>query len=164
MLRNYYTNEFATYNNYQESIGYEVYDPLEYDEDININTPIPRYQDFIEKLGDRLINRIYIPQNKDLSWVKDVDITRKNLLSILDPIKQKKIEWVILAGRISIQEDNKMSLKWKDTYDIWCCTADEETIIDGQTARYLTIELEDYTENLSEYENYSIKPWLCKKI
>lgn len=164
LMCNYYTNEFATYNNYQESIGYEVYDPLEYDEDININTPIPRYQDFIEKLGDRLINRIYIPQNKDLSWVKDADITRKNLLSILDPIKQKKIEWVILAGRISIQEDNKMSLKWKDTYDIWCCTADEETIIDGQTARYLTIELEDYTENLSEYENYSIKPWLCKNI
>lgn len=164
LMCNYYTNEFATYNNYQDSIGYEVYDPLEYGEDININTPIPRYQDFIEKLGDRLINRIHIPQNKDLSWVKDADITRENLLSIIEPIKYKKVEWVILAGRISIHESTKGDLKWKDTYDILCCTSDKETIMDGQTARYLTIELDDYTENLSQYENYKVKPWLCKNI
>ena len=32
LMCNYFTNEFATYNNYQNSIGYEVYDPIEYGE------------------------------------------------------------------------------------------------------------------------------------
>lgn len=51
LMCNYFTNKFATYNNYQNSIGYEVYDPIEYGEDVYIATPVPTYQDCIEKLG-----------------------------------------------------------------------------------------------------------------
>lgn len=51
LMCNYYTNQFATYNNIQNSIGYEVYDPLKYGEDVIITAPIPTYQDFIERLG-----------------------------------------------------------------------------------------------------------------
>ena len=66
LMCNYFTNEFATYNNYQNSIGYEVYDPIEYGEDVYIATPVPTYQDYIEKLGDMVINRIDLPEKERL--------------------------------------------------------------------------------------------------
>lgn len=38
---NYFLDNFATYNNDQDSIGYEVYDPIEYGEKLNIKSPLP---------------------------------------------------------------------------------------------------------------------------
>ena len=164
LMCNYYTNQFATYNNYQENIGYEVYDPIEYGEDVYIATPIPTYQDFIEKLGDLTVNRIEIPVKKDLAWVKDVSITRNNLLSLLQPIVVKGVEWILLAGRVSLHESLKNETEWKDTYDVWCCTSEQETINEDGKARYLTIELNDYAGNMEEYEKSVVKPWLCKDV
>lgn len=164
LMCNYYTNEFATYNNWQENIGYEVYDPIEYGEDIYIATPVPTYQDFIERLGDMVLNRIEIPVEKDLIWVRDAAITRKNLLSLIEPIKIKSVEWVMIAGRISVHEDTKRETRWKDTYDIWCCTSEKETIMDDGKARYLTIELDEYSGNLDNYGKCTLKPWLCKDV
>lgn len=164
LMCNYYTNEFATYNNWQENIGFEVYDPIEYGEDIYIATPVPTYQDYIEKLGDMVVNRIEIPVEKDIMWVRDAAITRKNLLSFIEPIKTKDVEWVMIAGRISIHEDTKWETRWKDTYDIWCCTSEKETIKDDGEARYLTIELDEYSGNLDNYGKCTLKPWLCKDV
>lgn len=164
LMCNYYTNEFATYNNYQESIGYEVYDPIEYDEDVYIATPIPTYQGFVERLGDMILNRINIPVKKDEKWVKNPVITRENLLAFINPVEDKGTEWIMISGRISIHEDIKGESKWKDTYDIWCCTSEIETICDDGNARYLTIELDDYCGNLDDYKNCCLKPWLCKDV
>ena len=164
LMCNYYTNEFATYNNWQDNIGYEVYDPIEYGEDIYIATPVPTYQNFIERLGDTVVNRLELPLEKDLMWVKNVAITRKNLLSLIEPIRTKDTEWVMIAGRISIHQDAKMETKWKDTYDIWCCSSGKETIMNDGKARYLTIELEEYTGNLDDYGKCTLKPWLCKRV
>lgn len=164
LMCNYYTNEFATYNNWQENIGYEVYDPIEYGEDIYIATPVPTYQDFVEKLGDIVVNRIELPVEKNIMWARDAAITRKNLLSLTEPIKIKNVEWIMIAGRISLHEDTKRETRWKDTYDIWCCTSEKETIIDDGKARYLTIELDEYSENLDNYGNCTLKPWLCKDV
>ena len=160
LMCNYYTNEFATYNNWQESIGYETYDPIEYGEDIYIATPIPTYQDFIEKLGNVIVNRIEFPEKRDQQWVRNAVITRKNLLSLIEPVEVKGIEWVLIAGRISIHDEARR----KDTYDIWCCTSEEETILDDGGARYLTIELDEYSENLDDYSKCTLKPWLCKNV
>ena len=68
---------------------------------------------------------------------KNVKLTRKNVLNLLKPLEIKHNEWVMLAGRISLHEDDKYETKWRDTYDIWCCTSPEETIIDDGNARYL---------------------------
>lgn len=164
LMCNYYTNEFATYNNWQENIGYEVYDPIEYGENMYITTPIPTYQDFIEKLGDTIVNRVELPEKKDQLWVKNATITRKNLLSLIEPVKAKGFEWVLIAGRISIHDDTKSETRWKDTYDIWCCTSKKETIRDDGGARYLTIELDDYSGNIDNYVECTLKPWLCKDV
>lgn len=164
LMCNYYTNEFATYNNYQQSIGYEVYDPIEYGEDEHIATPVPTYQDFIESLGDMVIGRIEVPEKKDIIWVKDVTITRKNILSLIAPIEIKGDEWILIAGRVSLHEETERETRWKDTYDIWCCTSETETLSDNGGARYLTIELKDYAGNIDDYEKCSSNPWLCKDV
>ena len=164
LMCNHYTNQFATYNNYQNSIGYEVYDPLEYGEDVIITAPIPTFQDYIEKLGDYIINALEQPIPRDISWVKDVELTRRNVLHLMETVKVKKQEWVLIAGRISLHEEEKHDTKWRDTYDIWCCSSDNETIGDDGNARYLTIELEEYLGELKAYPENDEKPWLCKSV
>lgn len=63
-----------------------------------------------------------------------------------------------------MHEDNKDDTVWKDTYDIWCCTSEKETIQNDGHARYLTIELREYQGNLSSYQNCEETPWLCKDV
>lgn len=164
LMCNYYTNQFATYNNNQNSIGYEVYDPLEYGEDVIITAPIPTYQDFIERLGDYVINSLEMPVPRDVHWVRNVELTRRNVLHLLEKIELKNQEWIILACRVSLHEENKYNTKWRDTYDLWCCTSENETINDDGNARYLTIELEEYLGELKSYPDNTLKPWLCKDV
>lgn len=164
LMCNYYTNEFATYNNNQNSIGYEVYDPLEYGEDVIITAPIPTYQDFIERLGDYVINSLELPVPRDVHWARNVELTRRNVLHLLEEIKLKHQEWIMLACRISLHEEDKYDTSWKDTYDLWCCTSENETINDDGNARYLTIELEEYLGELKSYPYNTLKPWLCKDV
>lgn len=164
LMCNYYTNQFATYNNNQRNIGYEVYDPLEYGEEVALTSPVPTYQDFVERLGEYIIKNIEVPDAKDLIWAKNVKLTRKNVLNLLKPLEIKHNEWVMLAGRISLHEDDKYETKWRDTYDIWCCTSPEETIIDDGNARYLTIELDEYSGSLRDYVNCTVRSWLCKDV
>lgn len=164
LMCNYYTNQFATYNNNQNSIGYEVYDPLEYGEDVIITAPIPTYQDFIERLGDYAINSLELPVLRDVHWVQNVELTRRNVLHLLEKIELKHQEWVILACRVSLHEEDKYDTRWRDTYDLWCCTSENETINDDGNARYLTIELEEYFGELKSYPDNTLKPWLCKDV
>lgn len=164
LMCNYFTSEFSTYNNFQDSIGYEVYDPIEYGEEVIITSPIPTFQNFIEKLGDSVRNHIEIPIEKNLDWVTDVSLTRKNVLSLLEVVEVKNVEWVMIAGRVSLHEEDRHDTKWNDTYVLWCCTSVNETITDDGNARYLTRKLEDYFGNLSDYGNQSTEPWLCKKV
>ena len=164
LMCNYYTNQFATYNNIQNSIGYEVYDPLEYGEDVIITAPIPTYQDFIERLGDYAINSLEMPVQRDVCWVGNVELTRRNVLHLLETIELKHQKWVMLAGRVSLHEEDKYETRWKDTYDLWCCSSEKETIYDDGNARYLTIELEEYIGNLNSYPDNESKPWLCKNV
>lgn len=164
LMCNYYTNEFATYNNTQNSIGYEVYDPLEYGEEIIITAPIPTYQDYVERLGDNVLNSLEVPTIHNVNRVRDVELTRRNVLHLLESVEFKHIEWIMLAGRVSLHEQEKYDVKWKDTYDLWCCSSENETINGDGKARYLTIELEEYTGELKAYSDNASKPWLCKTV
>ena len=164
LMCNYYTNEFTTYNNTQNSIGYEVYDPLKYGENTIITSPIPTHQSFIEILGDYLISALEMPSPRDTNWVTNVELTRRNVLHLLEPIEFKHQDWIVLACRIYIHEDENFNSLWTDAYNLWCCTSENVTINDDGNARYLTIELEDYLGNLNAYQDNTINPWLCKSI
>ena len=164
LMCNYYTDEFASFNNYQDNIGYEVYDPLKYGETEIITAPIPTYQDFIERLGDEVIKRIDVTSIKDACWHKNINLTKKNVLNLIKPINYKNFEWVLLAAEISIHEKENSVNKWSDNYSLFCCTSENETINADGNARYLTIELENYDSDLRQYRDNANRMWLCKRV
>lgn len=163
LMCNYYRVRYAIFRT-NDDLCYEVYNPLEYGESIVITAPIPLYQDFIEKLGDNVINFLEIPEQKDFEWASDADLTRKNIMSFLKDIKLKKENWTMLAGRVYLMEEEKYTIIWNDTYSFFCCSSESETIYPNSDARYLTIELEEYTGNLNTYIDNKEKPWLCKRV
>ena len=164
LMCNYYTDEFATFNNHQNSIGYEVYDPLEDGERETITSPIPTYQYYIERLGDEVIKRIDISSKKDECWHNNISLTEKNILNLTTPINYKGVEWVLLAAEISIYEKENGVNLWSDNYNLFCCTNKEETIIRDGNARYLTIELDYYVNDLRLYSDNTNRIWLCKRV
>lgn len=164
MMCNYYTNQFATYNNVQNSIGYEVYDPIEYEEEIRIATPIPVFQEKMEAIGDVIVSRMILPGGDTEQWVHDADITEMNLRQLMKPVEVAGQEWIVIAARLFMHEGESGDHSWQEHYDYWCCTSSEQKI-DGTTEdRYLTIELKEYRESIEEYVNCIEFPCLCKDI
>lgn len=163
LMCNYYIDEFATYSNINNSIGYEIYDPIEYEEELNIKSPLPIFQPQIEKMCNKLTTKVSIPEQKDEKWWRDLDITKENILNILKPFKYKGEWWVVLACRISLQDPNKNYI-WKDTYDLFACSSTKETLKNDGNERYLTIEIPKYNGNLLEYNNCAEQPWKCKSV
>ena len=88
---NYYTDQFATYNNARQSIGFEEYDPFEYDEEDNLAASIPKFDGDIEQMGEEIVNRLYSPEIKDEEWCSNAEQTQENLLKILQPVKLKEV-------------------------------------------------------------------------
>lgn len=163
LMCNYFSNTFATYNGFQNNIGYEVYDPFEYTEEFSITAPVPNYSSDLESMGDIIMNRLVIPEIKDSVWCKNLELTRNNILSLLQPITYHGVEWVMIGGCIKSQDRMESGKKWEDYYSLWCCTSDCETITEDGP-RFLTIELDEYSGCLEEYKNFHSKPWLCKSI
>lgn len=162
---NYYSSEFSTYNSDQNCLGYEVYDPLAYKEYFSIATPLPNYGGEIEEMDSIVEARVSFPATKDTVWVKDIELTRKNLAALQNPLSFKNQEWIMIAGRINWNKNDSSHLPlWKDSYLLYCCTASDITLLGEGNERYLTIELDDYKGSLSEYCRTSYKPYLCKSM
>jgi len=163
LMCNYYSLEFGTYNNHQDCIGYEVYNPLEYGDELKIKSPVSIYQPDVEKMGALVLSKLNSSDTKDEKWWSNLKHTQENVLSLLSPISFGGYEWIMIAGRISIQDDLEIHT-WKETYTWYCCTSFEETLNNDGKERYLTIELENYDGNIEEYASYPKKPWLCKTV
>lgn len=163
LMCNYYSAEFGTYNNYQNSVGYEVYDPLEYGDELNIKSPLSVFQIKVEKMGNLLLNNLDLSQSKNEQWWSDLSHTKNNILSLSSPITFGGFEWIMVAGRIFVQDSLENHI-WRETYDWFCCTSSEETLNNDGKERYLTIELEEYGGNITDYGSCTNKPWLCKSV
>lgn len=164
MMCNYYVDGFGTFNNTQNNIGVEVYDPLAYGEDVSLASPVPIYNAGIEHLDDKAVSRINEDVIHDLEWVKDIKRTRDNLLKLLLPIKYKNEEWVLLAGRIRFSEYDKYDAKWIELYNILFCLDKEKTLRPSEDNRFLTIEVDDYEGRMDQYRYETNKPDLCKRV
>lgn len=164
LMCNYYIDYFSSFNNKHNTIGYDVYDPLEYGEEVIVSSPIPIYQELVEKLGNKIISSLINPSIHDVNWVKDIELTRKNVFSLMKPIQFKDHEWVMIAGRISLHGGIGSHKDWEDIYELWCCSSDKETITNDGNARLLTIELDHYDRAPHLYCHNDKKPWLCKRI
>ena len=163
MMCNYYLKDFATYNNAEDTIGFEIYNPIEYGETNNIRSPLSVYQTNVENMGDIVLCNLDLPENKDNDWWSDLDNAKENILKLIAPIDYKHNEWVLLAGRISVKGTYE-TCEWHDTYDVFCCTSSKETLNNDGNERYLTIEIDDYTGNLYDYPALACRPWLCNRV
>ena len=157
LMCNYYTQEF---NITDKTIGYNVYDPLPDREEIYLTFPIPTHNHNIELLGDIVANSLDSPQNKDIGWVKDIEISKRNVINLLNPVNKGKNDWILLAGIVSFSDNPG----YNELYHIYCCTSAVETLTDFQSSGHLTIEAEKYIGNLKSYSENNYKPWLCKHI
>lgn len=164
IMCNYYRNEFINYDG-ADKWGFDVYDPIRFSdsEEINLTTPITTFNDVIEQMGFKLIERIEVPVVKDNHWHDDTVISERNLLNLINPIEVFDDKWVLLAGRFNFYEKKKNETLWRDTYNIYCCTSDERRI-KGTGDRYLTIEVSDYTGSLRYYSSCSESPECCKNM
>lgn len=165
LMCNYYIDDFISFNSDHNTIGYDVYNPYYLCEEIYVTTPISIYQDYIEALDDLVSNRVQLPVKFDEKWLHDAKLTRENLLTLIQEIEYKKETWVLLSGRVFLQGDQEEFMdRWQDKYIIYCCTSEKETVEDDGNARYLTIEVEDYSRSLEDYIINDYKPWLCKEV
>ena len=162
---NYYANQFGTHNTAQDSLGYEVYDPLEHEAEFSIATPLPNFRSDVEDMNDIVAACIMLPNDKNIEWANDIELTRSNLAALQAPFNYKKKEWIMIAGNVKWREDDgKHNTLWEDDYLLWCCTSHDTTILGDGNERYLTIELNDYNGSISEYVNIADKPHLCKQV
>ena len=160
LMCNYYTNSFASYNNKQNSIGYEVYDPIAYDdEEINLASPAPTYESSIEHIADKAVAFIERLTKYDETWSKNAEVSIANLKRLFQPVDYKRHQWVLLNAKIYLKGNGRI-----ETYDVHCCT-DPSLHLTGQNDdHFLTIELTQYTACIDQYCHCSDMPCLCKDI
>ena len=165
LMSNYYLDEFATFNNYHNTIGYDLYDPLIYGDDSNLQAPIPIYQDETEKIGEYWVGVVNDLNSKDEAWVNDLELTLEKVVSLTNPFYYKKEEWCVLALRINMYERGKYDENlWNEHIDFWCCT-DPKMALSGEEAdRFLTIELKEYGGNIDRYSVESKYPYECLRV
>lgn len=154
LMCNYYAIEFASYNNQQNTIGYDVYDPLEYGDDINLTSPISTYSEAIEYLDKRAFELLDYSNAGQIEWTDDFENARSNLLSLLTPILYADHEWILISISIHIRrykDDGHHALDWGDTCLLWMAADCNETITESGDNRKLTIESLDYKGNVFDY-------------
>lgn len=165
LMCNYFTDDFSSFDDPEDFIGYKVYYPLKYEPSQNITAPIPTYNEQIEKLQVKALNNIDYSMNKNEVWVKDAKLTKKNILSLITtPIEHGKNEWIMLGAQISLKDSRKDTNSWQDKYDISCCTSGRITITGDENDRYLTIEHRDYYGLLEDYCCNASEPELCMTV
>jgi len=163
LMCNYYINEFNTFNNSPPTIGYDVYNPIMDGEDINIRSPLCIYQPRIEKIGDIILRKLDLPNAKGDKWWRDLEITKRNLIALLQPFVHNGYEWRLLACRIRVKDEYD-SETWSDNYNIYACSSSNEELQGDGNERLLTIEIPNYLGNLFEYSDCSDRPWMCKSV
>lgn len=164
LICNYYDKTFYSFDE-NNMIGYGAYDPLHYNSSENIACPIPTYDSNIEQIQDTLLTHIDESSLKIESWVKNADITRKNVLSLINtPVVFKNKTWILLATQIFMQDESRSESSWKDNYDISCCVSEDLKLNGDEDDRYLTIEHRNYYGLLEDYSRCEDESELCKDV
>ena len=165
LMCNYYTKDFEAFNGNQDIIGFDVYDPCEYDDStIHVTSPVPTFEGKVTELGNRIVARIEEPTVHDLKWVKDMSITERNLHILSEPVCYKGEMWRLIAGRIYLRGKSNSVPEWADTYDYWICTSEKYQLNQSIENRYLTIELPIYRGSMNQYAKTSLDSYRCHSV
>ena len=164
MMCNYYTTDFATFNNAQNSIGFEVYSPIKYGEKINISSPIALFNSDVEYLDDKIVGRIRGEVIRDTEWVRNINLSKANILKLIEPVSYKGHEWMMIAGRIRLSEYDKYDAKWIEVYNVLYCTDNNTALAPNDRNRFLTIEVDEFGGRMDRYQYELTNSHLCKSV
>lgn len=152
LASNYYTNEFIIDNNYLS--GYSIYFFEHHSEIIDLYSPITIFSEDIDYLNNAVMNKIDIPSADKINqaWSEDEKLSLKNFKRIIQPIRYKNKNWIIIFGSIKIKKENGLDLLWSDEYIINLAINEKFTLTeDSSIDRKYTIETLHYAGNINNY-------------
>lgn len=153
---NYFTNEFILED--WDKNGYGEYRFEEHSDIINLNSPITIYSQDIEILNNKVLKQIKLPEKFDIEWAIDKELSINNFKNIINPIKYKGENWIMIYGSVKINYREKNNLKWSDEYIVNLSIDENYTLCKKSTKdRKYTIETNRFKDNIGDYyrKNYT---------
>lgn len=151
LMCNYYTDNFESFNGFQDKVGFSVFDPYEYGFDFNITSPISIYNEDIDHLNSKVLKSLVL-LNRDKKWWNDVDNAWNNLFNIIKPIKYKGYDWIIGSIRIHLRNHKKIKMINEEAYNVFL-SCDNNAHITSNNDRKYTIEIPEYKGCINNYIN-----------
>lgn len=156
LMSNYYMDSFINYPSRRNMVGFKVYDPFEYDDESpSIVAPISKYNDIIDIAERRLLKCVTYDGEKDSAWANDVELSRNNLLSLINSeLSLEGKRWsplVVIVNNAEHTSDTYSKMINSDNYNVFA-TFNEEYELDetGRNRKY-TIELLTANCNINDY-------------
>lgn len=149
LMTNYYTEEFSIFND-EVTLGYRHFSYMNYDEEnINLTAPISPYNELIDKLNDKICEKIGLYDERNYEWFEDVQLSKDICSKLTKEIIYNGESWSLIGGCINRFVSNEIS----ESYS--CYMAINPTCyLDGsEDSRKLTIENEYYYGNVDDYKN-----------
>lgn len=150
---NYYTNEFEVYGDYK---GYQFNWYDKYREKAEIYYPIPVFNPIIENLDNKIVKKVFLPERKNIKWVKDSEMGLENIKSLIEPIRYENEDYYMIYGNIRLDEksNDEYGNSWIDTYVINLAIDEHYNLsnISNDDRKY-TIETEKYRGNINDYKD-----------
>ncbi len=154
---NYFTNDFELYGNYK---GYQFNCYDKYEERAEIYYPVAVFNPDIENLDNRTMKKITVPKKKNITWVKDSELSLNNIKKLIEPITYKNERYYMLYGSVRLDEksNDEYGNSWIDTYII-NLAVDEDYDLCGisDADRKYTIDTNKYRGNIEDYKNENSK-------
>lgn len=150
---NYYTNEFEVYGDYK---GYQFNWYDKYREKAEIYYPIAVFNSSIENLDNKILKTIFLPERKNIEWVKDSKLSLENIKKLIQPIRYENEYYYMIYGNIRLDEksNDKYGNRWIDTYTINLAIDENYNLSNiSDDDRKYTIETEKYRGNIDDYKN-----------
>lgn len=167
LASNYYTKEFIIDNDYLK--GYSIYFFEHHSEIIDLHSPITIFSEDIDHLNNAVINKIDIPGDDKINqaWAEDAKLSLENFKRIIQPIRYKNKNWIIIYGSIKIKKESGRDLLWSDEYIVNLAINEDFTLTeDASIDRKYTIETLHYDGNIENYitQNYTQTTSLSKNL
>lgn len=149
LMTNYYTDEFSVYND-DVTFGYCHYSYIKYDEEkICLAAPISPYNELIDRLNNKMCEKIGLYDERDYEWFKDVNLSKTICSKLTKKIDYNGESWSLIGGSVK----KFISDEINEFYSCYMGINPDKYLDGTVNSRYLTIENKDYYGNINEYKN-----------
>ncbi len=161
VISNYYENDLISYNDGTDFVGYKPHNPIQYDfEKFNFNALLPAFNNLSDYLDRKVVSKVNNGDRNKI-WAMDMELSKKNILKLLEPIIKKDYQWKPIVLYFSLSNFSIDSVKWDEHYNFYINLSDKDHIIGDSSDRYLSIECPSYEGNLYDYQEMSKEKYRC---